>query len=247
MLYMIWAFPAVIAGFLLYIVLGGIPAVIMRAAGLKKAGDKWAFFHAAFLADIILFLLNVRTHVSGDIEGLKKLTREGKPVCFIANHTSMADILLIDGALALESGFMCKDSLRYFFPFNIVCIALNCVFISRTSLKKSVKAIGKGVEKIKKGSRMAIFPEGTRSRTGEIAPFKHGSFKLAILSGAHVVPITIKGVRSALEDRKKMFAPRTDCKVHLGSPVLIDTSDRNVIAEAEQRIETEIKKVYACL
>ena len=247
MLYMFWAFPAVIVGFLLNIIIGGIPAIILRLIGLRKAGDRWAFFHNAFLADILLFLLNVRTEISGDIEGLKELTKEGKPVCFVANHTSMADILLIDGSLALGSGFICKDSLKRFFPFNIVCIATNCVFISRDNLKKSVEAINKGSEMIKKGSAMAIFPEGTRSKTGEIAPFRHGSFKLAILSKAYVVPITIKGVRCALEDRKKMFAPRTNCKVHLGSAVLIDDSDRNAIAQAEQSIETEIKKVYASL
>ena len=93
---------------------------------------------------------------------------------------------------------------------------------------------------------MAIFPEGTRSKTGEIAPFKHGSFKLALLSNAYIVPITIKGARVSLEDRKKLFT-RTDCHVVVGNPVPTEGLSRNDANEVEQRIEQEIKKTYASL
>ena len=246
MLYMFWAFPFAVVAILLNVVVGAIPALILRALRLTKAADRWVFFHDTFLSDFLLFLLNVHPSVSGNLEELRKLRREGKAICYIANHTSMADILLIDGTLALCSGFIAKSSISYVFPVNLICIASNCVFISRTSLKKSARAIQKGVEHIKQGTPMTIFPEGTRSKTGEIAPFKHGSFKLALLSNAYIVPITIKGVRVSLEDRKKLFS-RTDCQVVIGNPVSTEGLTRNDAAEAEQRIETEIKKTYASL
>jgi len=246
MLYMFWAFPFAIVAILINVVVGSIPALILRALRLGKAADRWVFFHDAFLSDFLLLLLNVHPKVSGNIEELRKLRRQGKAICYIANHTSMADILLIDGTLALGSGFICKSSLSYVFPVNLICIASKCVFISRKSLKQSAKAINKGVENIKNGTPMAIFPEGTRSKTGEIAPFKHGSFKLALLSNAYIVPITIKGVRVSLEDRKKLFT-RTECNVVVGNPVPTEGFSRNDANEAEQRIEQEIKKTYASL
>lgn len=246
MLYMFWAFPFAIVAILFNVVFGAIPALLLRLLHLGKAADKWVFFHNAFLSDFLLFLLNVHPTVSGNIEELRKLRREGKPICYIANHTSMADILLIDGTLALGSGFIAKSSISYVFPVNLICTASNCVFISRTSLKKSARAIQKGVQHIKDGTPMTIFPEGTRSKTGEIAPFKHGSFKLALLSNAYIVPITIKGVRVALEDRKKLFS-RTECHVVIGKPVPTEGLSRNVAAEVEQGIEQEIKNTYASL
>ena len=246
MLYMFWAFPFAIVAILINVVVGAIPALILRALRFGKAADRWVFFHNTFLSDFLLFLLNVHPRVGGNIEELRKLRRQGKAICYIANHTSMTDILLIDGTLALESGFICKSSLSYVFPVNLICIASNCVFISRKSLKQSARAIRKGVEKIKNGSPMAIFPEGTRSKTGEIAPFKHGSFKLALLSNAYIVPITIKGARVSLEDRKKLFT-RTDCHIVVGNPVPTEGLSRNDANEVEQRIEQEIKKTYASL
>lgn len=246
MLYMFWAFPFAIVAILLNVVVSSIPALILRGLRLGKAADRWVFFHNAFLSDFLLLLLNVHPKVSGNLEELRKLRREGRAICYIANHTSMADILLIDGTLALGSGFIAKSSISYVFPVNLICIASNCVFISRTSLKKSAKAIQKGVEHIKQGTPMAIFPEGTRSKTGEIAPFKHGSFKLALLSNAYIVPITIKGVRVSLEERKRPFT-RTDCQVVIGNPVSTEGLSRNDAAEVEERIEQEIKNTYSNL
>jgi len=243
---LIWAYPFAAVAILLNSFVSALPAVAMRALGLKKAASWWISFHNAAISDFLLWLLNVHVSLSGNVCALMEMIRSGRKICFIANHTSMLDILMISGSIPTGSGFIAKSSLAGVPFINLILWGTDCVLISRKSLRQSARAIRKGVENIKNGSRMTIFPEGTRSKTGEIAPFKHGSFKLATLSGADIVPITIKGARAALEDRKKAFC-RTSCHLHIGDAVPTEGLDRKSVAELEERIEQEIKKVYSCL
>ena len=78
-----------------------------------------------------------------------------------------------------------------------------------------MKSLDEAAEKIRGGSSVMLFPEGHRSRDGKIAPFKAGSFYLAIRSGVPVVPITLNGTRAVLKpDTYHVRAGRTEMIIH---------------------------------
>ena len=91
---------------------------------------------------------------------------------------------------------------------------------------------------------MGIFPEGTRSKNGEIGVFKHGSFRMATESGAYVVPLTVKGLRQSFEDRKHIFQIR-DAYLDVGTPVKApDPNDRAATSAFASQIESSIRETY---
>ena len=128
---------------------------------------------------------------------------------------------------------------------NIMIAMTHSVFINRRNLRASIDAIHKAGENIRKGHSMVIFPEGTRSKTGEIASFKHGAVRMATESGACVVPVTVKGLRDSFEDRKHIFQ-RRDCYMHVGEPVKAPSADsRTEVADFISKIEGEVRQKYA--
>ena len=224
-----------------------IPALILRLIGLKRLGDRLVFLHAAVLADIGLWLAGVRVHVSGDVESIRERVKKGEGFCFISNHTSVLDVIVMLGKLRCHAGFVAKRELL-FVPFlNILIAMIHSVFINRRNLRKSIASIRKATQHIRDGHSMVIFPEGTRSKTGEIGSFKHGSFRMATESGAFVVPLTVKGIRDSFEERKHFFQVR-DAYINVGGPLKPPSpNDREAVSEFIKQIENSIKDIYSRL
>ncbi len=241
-----WAWLIVIPAFLFSIVVGIIPGFIFKFIGLRKFGENWTFWWASKLSGFVMFLLGVKIHPVGDFEGVLAKCKSGKPLCFVSNHTSILDIPALL-SLGLRCGFVAKEELRFVPGVNIWIAAIHSVFLNRRSLKKGVKTIKKAVEMVKKGCPMCIFPEGSRSKTGEIQSFKHGSFRLATESGADIVPVTIKGLRFSLEGRKRVFQ-HADCYIDFASSIKAPAStDRTAVSLMIASVEDSIKATYATL
>lgn len=221
-----------------------LPALLLKLFGLRKAADNLVHFQIAAIANFGFWMAGVRCHVSGDVEEVRRRAKEGEGFCFVANHTSLLDVLLILGKLRVNMGFVAKIELLFIPALNVLIAMIHSVFINRRQLKKSVAAIRKATRRISKGYSMGIFPEGTRSKTGEIGLFKHGSFRMATESGAYVVPLTIKGVRQSFEDRKHIFQVR-DAYLDVGKPVKApDPNDRAATSAFATQIESSVKKTY---
>jgi len=228
--------------FLVTLVTVFIPFLIFSLIGLKKAGSWWAKVNSHFLCSLVFFMLNVKvTNYSKE-----KYDFKGKKVCFIGNHTSLLDILAMGDPLKLWCGFIVKYELKKVPFLNIWTWMLNCTFIKRSDVRASAKAIRGGIEKIKSGWPMAIFPEGTRSKTGKIGEFKAGSFKLATRSDALIVPIAFRGLRAGFEDKKKGFN-RVNGGVMMGTPIDTTGMDFEEKADLPQKVELIIHEMYDSL
>ena len=98
---------------------------------------------------------------------------------------------------------------------------MNCVFMDRSSRAKSTLAIGEGVEVLKAGHSLVIFPEGTRSKGGPVQTFKAGSVRLAIDAEVPIVPIAIDGTADMLE-KNKFFMTPADVTITILPPIPVE-------------------------
>ena len=245
MIYILWGLIIILAITAVAMITGVIPALLLRIVGLRKLSDRLIFWHAAVISNAALWLAGIRVHVSGDIGSIRKRVDKGEGFCFVSNHTSMLDIVLMLGRLKARAGFVAKIELLFVPLVNVMIAMTHSVFINRRNLRAGINAIHKAGENIRRGHSMVIFPEGTRSRTGEIAPFKHGAFRMATESGAYVVPVTVKGLRDSFEDRKHVFQ-RRDCYLHVGEPVKAPSADkRSEVADFISKIEGQVRQKYA--
>ena len=126
-------------------------------------------------------ILNV-TGVRLSVEGLDNIPKDG-PCVFVANHRSYYDIPLL----------------------------LGCVFVQRDDVRASVRALTVATAIVESGRSFIIFPEGTRYKgeEGGAGEFKAGAFRIAVKTGAPVVPVAISGARGLFEAHGNRATPGT--------------------------------------
>jgi 1-acyl-sn-glycerol-3-phosphate acyltransferase len=95
------------------------------------------------------------------------------------------------------------------------------IFIDRRDRRKAVTSLRAAALKIKSGKDVIMFPEGTRSKNGELAAFKSGAFHLALDAGVNIIPIHVKGTHEIWPATSNKITPGK-LNVHIGNP--IDTS-----------------------
>jgi 1-acyl-sn-glycerol-3-phosphate acyltransferase len=140
------------------------------------------------------------------VTGLENVPKD-RPVVFISNHQSDFDILIFLAYSPVPIGFVAKIELMKVPLLSTWIKLLGSVFLDRSDIRQGAKAILDGIDKIKNGHSMVLFPEGTRSRTGEMLPFKAGGFKLATKPGADIVPVTIDGSCMLMEGNNYIIKP----------------------------------------
>lgn len=124
-------------------------------------------------------------------------------VVFIANHQGYMDIPVLLANSDKQMGFISKAEILKVPILSDWMKLMQCVFLKRDSPKQSIEAMAKGVETVKKGYSLVIFPEGHRSKGGPVQKFKSGSFKLAFRSEVPIVPVTIDGTWHLFEEKRK--------------------------------------------
>lgn len=166
-------------------------------------------------------------------------------IVYVANHQSNFDIPLMLNKLPHTKGFIAKIETRKIPLVRTWMSFLKCVFIDRSDIRQQVKALGEGIENIKNGQSMVIFPEGTRSPDGELGDFKPGSLKLATKSKAKIVPVAILNSRG-LMGKKDWKIKSAEVKLVVCDPMeMTDAMNRETTELANQIkniIENEMKK-----
>ena len=191
-----------------------------------------------------LVTAGIRVHVEGH-DCVQRL----RGAVYCANHSSNLEPPIIYMALAAihpRLKILYKAELRSAFPIlrNAFDMA-GFVPIERRNTDQSSRAIDLAALALTKGDSFMIFPEGTRSRTGELLPFKKGGFLMAIKGQAPIVPVAISGARSAMEKGSPVINPVT-VTVKIGQPIETEgfqvTERNNLITETRSALESLLGK-----
>ncbi|MCK4738954.1 MAG: 1-acyl-sn-glycerol-3-phosphate acyltransferase [Deltaproteobacteria bacterium] len=195
----------------------GIPATIMAftfalfGALIDRSGNT-AHSAGALWTRAILFLSGVKVSVKGS-ENIP----DG-PVVFVANHIGSFDIPVVQGCIPKQFRWVAKKSL---FKIPIVGWGMTLtghIAVDQKNIRAAVGSIKIAAEKIKAGTSVLIFPEGSRNTTDKLLPFKRGGFMLATKSEVPIIPVSITGTRDIIKIGGYVVRPNNATLV-IGKPI----------------------------
>lgn len=205
--------------------------VLMKVKKLDKQNrikerDDLVFKTVQNWARSLVNLAGTKINVIGE-ENIPK----NEAVVFVSNHQGNFDIPILLGYLNKHKAFIAKKEITKMPIISTWMKYMNCVFMDREDIRQSLQSINQGIEYIKEGYSMVIFPEGTRSIDGQLGEFKPGSLRLASKSGAPIVPITIKGSNKIMGKNSFIIKP-ADVDVIISAPIYpTSVKDTNKLTE----------------
>lgn len=137
-----------------------------------------------------------------------------KPYVVVANHESYADIFLIS-CFPWEMKWLSKDAMFKIPLMGWMMQMAGDIKLVRGNRDSAADAIVQCRDRLRKRVSVMIFPEGTRSKTSEMLPFKDGAFRLAIEAGLPILPIAVAGTRHAMAKHTFQFRPARAIATHL--------------------------------
>lgn len=176
------------------------------------------------IANIWSRLLLILTNIKVKVIGMENVLMD-RPQIFMANHQSDFDILIVLAHIPGQFRWIVKKELFQIPVFGAAMRNAGYIEIDRQHHDRAMISIDKAVRKIREGKSVMSFPEGTRSKDGNIRPFKQGMFHLAIKSGVPIVPISIIGAKDIMPKRSLNVKPG---KVTLVIDKPIDVSEYSV-------------------
>jgi len=170
------------------------------------------------------------------VEGLENIP-QNQAIVFVSNHQSTIDIPVLFSVLPLNLRFVAKHVLGYV-PFLGWYLRLSrFILINRSDRKKAMQQLERAAQQIRAGTSIVVFPEGTRSQTTEILPFKKGAFTLALKAGVPICPIAIEGSGRLMPKNSWNIRPGP-IRVKIGAPV-----DISVYKNAPELLAEQIRRL----
>lgn len=203
--------------------IGGLNAGLVTGAVLgavrrdKRAGTNIGI---PLACDSALVLAGIKIRIVGE-ENLWK----ARPAIFIGNHQSGLDPVIMGSLLRRDFTGVAKAEAKYDPRMLAASLFLDPAFIDRSNSSQSREALDSLTERIRSGTSIMIFPEGTRMPTSVPGPFKKGAFHMAMQAGVPMVPVVFRNAGELLAPRASVIRPGT-VDVCVLEP--IDTSDWTV-------------------
>jgi 1-acyl-sn-glycerol-3-phosphate acyltransferase len=167
---------------------------------------------------------------------------------FVANHQGVFDIFLIYGYLGIPIKWIMKQSLRKIPFVGKACEMAGFIFVDNSSPLAAAKTIREAEQRLKNGASIAIFPEGSRTKTGQLGKFKKGAYQMAMDLKLPIVPVSITGSYQVMPrtsvfirpHRMKMIIHEPIPTAHLISSDLRETATaiRSLTDQSREAIES---------
>ena len=151
------------------------------------------------------------------VEGRERIPHSG-PVVYASNHSSMFDIWALSAALPGSTRFVAKQELARIPLLGPAMLRAGHVIIDRSNRARAFEAYEQAARTVRGGISAIVFPEGTRSRSGELLPFKNAPFGLAIAAQVPVVPVYVDGTFRILP-KGAWRLRRMPIRIRIGAPL----------------------------
>ena len=200
-----------------------------------RAKDLSSLRIVQFMFRLILGVAGKKVTVIGE-----EYVPKDQPVLYVGNHNSFFDILVTYSRCPNLTGYIAKDSMEKIPLLSTWMKRLHCLFLNRTDIKEGLKTILTGVEKIKSGISICIFPEGTRNKKNhlELQPFKEGSMKIAEKTGCPIITMSLNNTAEIFEDHFPRIKP-AHVILEYGKPIFpkdLPKEDRKFLGAYTQKI-----------
>lgn len=209
-------------------------AIISILGSLFTSGGKLQHYCMRRWSKDNLWLSRARV----EIEGLENICGSG-PQIFVANHSGLHDILSLAAFLPVQFRWLAKKSL-----FRVPFMGWHMqrsgyIPIDRENPRDAARSIVDAAKEIKNGINAIAFPEGTRSRTGDLGSFHSGAFALALRSGVPLIPISLEGSYRVIKPKTLQVNPGVIIRIKIGTPIdlsLYSKGDKHRLMEDVFRI-----------
>lgn len=231
----------------LYLILG-IPVLLIEWVIGKfspKAKDYSCLRLVQGAFKLIMFVTGVKLTVIGE-ENVPK----DQAVLYVGNHRSYFDVVMTYARCPGLTGYIAKVEMLRIPLLRDWMKALYCLFLDRDDIKAGLKTILQGIEYIKRGISICIFPEGTRNHSDTMMPFKEGSLKMAEKTGCPIIPMAITNSAEMFENHIP-FIHRCHVILEYGKPILpaeLSKEERKFLgAYTQKKIQEMLDKNRALL
>ncbi|MDR3669343.1 MAG: lysophospholipid acyltransferase family protein [Holophaga sp.] len=185
------------------VTLWGLVSLPLTAGSILAAapfmGGRRAFWTIAPLwARAVFWLCGEPPAVFGWADLPEAIRSEREPVIFMSNHESNLDPPVLISAIPIPAVYLSKKELMWMFPVGWAAKMAGTIFIDRSNRERAIHSLHQAAAEIRGGKSVVIFPEGTRTRTGQLLPFKKGGFAMAEEAGVQIVPLATVGGRDML-------------------------------------------------
>jgi len=219
-----------------YVVIAG-PIGLLIGVPFRWKGILYFLGHGG--VGLALGLAGIRYRVHG-----REHIPRGRAVVFCSNHESNVDPPVLFQALHRRLHVLFKAELKKLPILGAVMVAGGFVAVERDRREASMASIEEAAQSIRDGNTFLIFPEGTRSRTSQLLPFKKGGFIMAIKAQAPIVPVAVSGGREAMR-KGSWFVRPVMVDVRIGEPVAtagLTLDDRDELIEIVRGKIEELRK-----
>ena len=184
-------------------------------------------------------LAGIKTRVAG-----RSNIPVNRAVVFCANHQSNIDPPILFSTLHPRLHVLFKAEMKKLPLLGKAFQVGGFVPIDRASRERSMASIEQAAQSLRDGNSFLTFPEGTRSRTGELLPFKRGPFLMALKAQVPVVLVAVQGGTASMRKGSPLIRPAT-VTVRIGEPIEtrgMSLADRTVLAE---RVRSSVEELMA--
>lgn len=178
-----------------------------------------------------------------DREAIENLNQEDG-IVVVGNHQSNMDIPVLLAGFPFVVGYVAKKEMETWPFFGMWMKKSHCVFLDRSNPREGIKSIKRAVEIIKAGYPIAIFPEGERSKNGEIGEFKKGSFRLATETKGIIVPVTIKGTYEQQKRGSIVTKMGKKVKLIISKPINVKDMEVSEIKKLDQTVRSIVMENF---
>ncbi|MCR5226616.1 MAG: 1-acyl-sn-glycerol-3-phosphate acyltransferase [Eubacterium sp.] len=203
----------------------------------KGWNKSWKMVRSFFKG--VLNIAGTKVEVRG-AENLEKIPKE-QGVLFIGNHRSFFDVIILQTIVDRPMGFIAKSDFKKVPLFSRWVMDIGSIFMDRKDVRAGLESIKTGTEYMSKGLSLGLYPEGTRSHTKELLPFKKGGYRMAKNSKSPIVLVAATGTDDVFENNKPIALKKKTVIFEFSAPVYPHEMDKDTCNEFYEDIPNRLR------